>query len=87
MDESKRTESLAALSLDELVDFFDSEDMGDVWDDLPEASFELRPASGKRLLAVNETLAKELSDIAHSRKVSTESLVEMFLWEKVREAA
>ncbi|MBI3961032.1 MAG: hypothetical protein HY328_19645 [Chloroflexi bacterium] len=87
MQESRRTDELAAMSLDELIAFFESEDLGDLWDELPEAHFDLQPAGGKRLLAVNETLAKELVDIAQSRKVSTESLVETFLWEKVREAA
>lgn len=87
MQESKQVEPLATLSLDELVAYFEDEDMGDLWDTLPEVSFDVRPARGKRLLAVTERLAKELSNIAHSRKVSTESLVETFLWEKVREAA
>ena len=87
MTENRLTSELEAMSIDELVTVFDNEDMGDVWDALPEVEFDIQPAGRKRLLAVNETLAKELADIAQSRKISTESLVEMCLREKVREGA
>lgn len=87
MAENKQLRDVEAMSLDELVEFFDNEDLGDLWDTLPEVEFTARPHNRKRLLAVNENLARELMGIARARDVSTESLVEMFLWEKVREAA
>lgn len=87
MSENKLISQVEEMSLDELVDFFDNEDMSKLWDALPEVEFDIQPMRHKRLFAVDEALAKELVGLAHSKAISTESLVEMFLWEKVREAA
>jgi len=36
-------------SLDDLVEFFDSKDLGDFWEDLPEAKFDVNIKSKKYL--------------------------------------
>jgi len=86
MSENELIGQVEEMSLDELVDFFDNEDMSELWDALPEVEFDVQPMRHKRLFAVDDVLAKELVGLAQSKAISTESLVEMFLWEKVREA-
>ena len=41
-------------SVDELVEFFDKHDMGDYWDRLPKATFEVKIKTRKHLVAIDE---------------------------------
>jgi len=50
-----KAKSLPRLnSVDELVEFFDKYDMGDNWDRLPKAEFEVKIKTRKRLVAIDE---------------------------------
>ena len=40
-------------SLDDLVEFFDSQDLGDFWEDLPEAKFDVNIKSKKHLFTLD----------------------------------
>ncbi len=51
-------------SLDEIVDFFDSHDMGDYWSAMPETSFAIDIESSKHLVAIDVQLAGKLAQIA-----------------------
>jgi len=72
-------------SLDELVDFFDTHDLGDYWDDLPEAHFDVDIKSRKHLFTLDDDLANRLTEIARSKQVSSETLVNNWLKEKIFE--
>ncbi|MBN1891006.1 MAG: hypothetical protein JW850_23620 [Thermoflexales bacterium] len=41
MEENKAATLPRFWSLDELVEFFDTNDMGDYWDEMPQADFEI----------------------------------------------
>ncbi|RKZ50205.1 MAG: hypothetical protein DRR08_30550 [Candidatus Parabeggiatoa sp. nov. 2] len=41
-------------SLNELIEFFDTHDMGEYWDDMPEVHFEVNITSRKHLIEIDE---------------------------------
>lgn len=74
-------------SLDELVEFFDSHDLGEYWDQMPEVHFEVGIKRKAHLFTLNADLASELMRIAESRQVSSEALIHTWLREKILEQA
>jgi hypothetical protein len=74
-------------SLDELVEFFDTHDMGDYWKQMPEASFDINIKRRKHLVAIDEEIVPQLNEIAKSRKVSSEKLINTWLKEKLSKAS
>ncbi|MDQ3684811.1 MAG: BrnA antitoxin family protein [Acidobacteriota bacterium] len=83
MAESKSHETIPSGSLDELVEFFDTHDMGERWEQMPEADFDVDIKSKKHLVAIEGKLAGELTEIAKSQQTSVESLVDSWLREKI----
>ena len=74
-------------SLDELVDFFDSQDMGDHLDSLPEVQFDVDIRRRRHFVEIDEGLISELARIAEAQRVSAEELVDAWLREKIATAA
>jgi hypothetical protein len=72
-------------ALDELVEFFDSHDWGDYLDQMPEVNFEVDIKSRTHLFALDIELASKLTEIAKSRKVPSEALINAWLREKILE--
>jgi len=70
-------------SLEELVEYFDAHDLGEHSDRMPEAQFEADFKRRHRLVSIEEDLMSTLSEIAQSRQVSVEVLIEAWLKEKV----
>jgi len=68
-------------STQKLVDFFDSNDMGDF--DLPEVEFEVDLQTREFLLPIDEVLMLKIIHSAQTRGVSTQELVRGWLEEKV----
>lgn len=73
-------------SINELVDFFETHDMGDYWEQMPEADFEIKIKRRKHLVALEEDIAAKITKIAKAKKVSSESLINTWLKEKLRKA-
>jgi hypothetical protein len=74
-------------SLDELVEFFDTHDMGEYWDEMPEASFDINIKKRKHLVAIDEEIIPKLNEIAKSKEVSSEKLINSWLKEKISKAS
>ncbi|MBM3157207.1 MAG: hypothetical protein FJ004_07970 [Chloroflexi bacterium] len=72
-------------SLDELVEFFDSRDMGDYVKDMPEAKFKVDIKRRTHLFALDAELAGKLTEIAKSKQTSAESLINTWLKEKIQQ--
>jgi len=72
-------------SLDELVKFFDTHDLGEYWDEMPEAHFEVDIKRRTHLFALDAELADKLTEIAKSRQMSSDSLLNAWLKEKIQE--
>jgi len=74
------------LSHAELVELFETQDMGELWDQMPEADFDIEIRRRKHLVALDDDLAGKVTKIARSRHVSSESLVNALLREKLAES-
>ena len=74
-------------SIDELVQFFDTHDMGEYQEELPEKHFDVDIKKQSFLISVNEELMKKLSEVARAQHTTTEALVNAWLKEKVAQAA
>jgi hypothetical protein len=85
MQESKSMRLPSFVSLDELVEFFDTNDMGEYWDKMPEADFEVHIKRRGRLFTLNEELDDKLTQIARLRRISCEALINSWLKEKIEE--
>jgi hypothetical protein len=70
-------------SLDKLVEFFDTHDMGDYWDRLPKADFDVNVRTRKHLVAIDKGLLPRLDEIAKSKRVPTQKLINVWLREKI----
>jgi CopG antitoxin of type II toxin-antitoxin system len=83
MAANKKDELPKTDSLDELVEFFDTHDMGEYWDRMPEAGLDIDIRQRKHLVALDDDLAGKVARVARSRHVSSESLVNSLLREKL----
>ncbi len=72
-------------SLDELVKFFDTHDLGEYWTEMPEAHFEVEIKRKTHLFVIDTELANKLTEIAESREISSEALINVWLKEKIQE--
>ncbi len=80
-NDSQRLPSFA--SLDELVEFFDTHDMGEYEEDLPEAHFEVNLQRKTHLVAIDEEINNRLTEIAEQERTPAESLVNSWLKERI----
>jgi translation initiation factor RLI1 len=74
-------------STDELVNFFETHDMGDYWEQMPEADFEIKIKRRQHLIALEEDVVTKVTEIAKAKKVSSEALINTWLKEKLRKAS
>ncbi len=72
-------------SLDELVNFFDTHDLGEYWSEMPDAHFEVDIKRKTHLFAIDTELANKLTEIAKNREISSEALINTWLKEKIQE--
>ncbi len=72
-------------SLDELVNFFDTHDMGEFYEQMPKANFEVDISRRQYLFALDAEVARKLTEIAKSRKITSEALANAWLIEKIKE--
>ena len=71
-------------SIDGLVEFFDTHDMGEYWDQLPEVDFKINIKKRRHLVAIDEEIIPELTRIAKSKRVRSEKLINAWLREKIQ---
>ena len=73
-------------SYEEIAEFWDAHSLADYWDQTEPAAFEISPELHRRyLVAVEPDLLNRLRQAAHARGVSTESLINLFLEQHLRE--
>ncbi len=73
-------------SIEEAAEFWDTHDLADYWDLTREAQFEVDIERRVSLTALEPELAKKLTARARSQGVSTETLINVWLAEKLMEA-
>lgn len=72
-------------TIEEAAEFWDTHDLADYWDLTEEVDFEVDLRHRRYLVALEPDLAERLSTEAHKRGVSAETLVNLWLSEKLRE--
>lgn len=82
MTKSKSSKRSSSQSISSLVQLFDTHDMGDYWQEMAEADFEVDITTNKRLVAIEAHLLDKLNEIAQSKQVSAETLIDTWLREK-----
>lgn len=63
------------LPIRELVKFFDSRDLGDYWDSLPEVDFEIEIRTRRNLFRIEDKVARKLNQIARKKKIPSQVLI------------
>jgi hypothetical protein len=87
MEKNKPKALPRSKTLKDLVDFFETHDMGDYWEKMPKAHFDVNIRKRKHLVALEEDIVDKLTEIAKSKKVSSESLINTWLKDKIRRTA
>ncbi len=72
-------------SLDRLVRFFESHDMGEYWNQMPEAEFEVNIKKRMHLISIDPKISEKLTRIARSKRTSSEKLVNSWLRERIQQ--
>lgn len=75
------------MSIEEAAEFWDNHDLADYWDLTEEVEFEVNLQRRRYLVAVDPELAEKLAAEAHRRGLSTETLVNLWLNEKLQQMA
>jgi hypothetical protein len=78
-----RTPISGASSYRELGDYWDSHDLGEVWDATREVELEVDLRSRRRYVSLEPALSRRVAEIARTRGVSPETLVNLWVREKV----
>jgi hypothetical protein len=85
MSENKSSIS-QAQSYQEMGEFWDTHEVTDYWDQTEAVEFEVDIQSEVRYCALEKTLAAKVSEIAWQKGISVETLVNLWVREKVEEA-
>ena len=73
-------------SYKEVGEFWDNHDLGEYWDRTKPAEFDVDIQSQSIYYAVDAGLSQEVQAIARERGISAETLLNLWLQEKLREA-
>ncbi|MCP4599295.1 MAG: hypothetical protein GY847_01950 [Proteobacteria bacterium] len=84
MDENKSSIS-QAQSYKEIGEFWDTHDLADHWDQTEPVEFEVDIQSEVRYYPLESTLAASIAEIARQRGVSVETLLNLWVQEKLQE--
>ena len=87
MARSKSQTHPVPKKLNNLIEFFETHDMGEYWEQMPEAQFEIDIKKRTHLVAIDEDVADQITAIAKSKKTSSEALINTWLKEKIRKAS
>lgn len=84
MSENKKIPKLN--SYEAIGEFWDTHSLADYWDQTKPADFEIDPDARRRyLVAVDPGLLKQIQKVARQRGLATESLVNLFLAQRLQE--
>jgi hypothetical protein len=82
MSESKPSIS-KGRSYEEIGEYWDSHDASEAWDQGKPVEFEIDVKAGKRYFPIEKNLSQKLDQIARSQGVSAETLINLWLQEKI----
>lgn len=74
-----------ATSYKEIGEFWDTHDVSDFWDKTKEVSFEVDIESEVTYYAVDKVLSEKVQEIALKRGVTADTLINLWVQEKLKE--
>lgn len=74
-----------ATSYKEIGEFWDRQDLSEVWDKTKETAFDVNIESEITYYAVDRRLSEQLETLAQKRGVTADTLINLWLQEKLRE--
>lgn len=74
-------------SVKEASDFWDTHDITDYWDKTKEVEFEVEVPKEPRYIALEEQIAKDVLEVAKEKHVSIETLINLWLKERLSPSA
>lgn len=83
MKKSRRSHIPKFKSIHELSEFFETHDMGDYWNKMPKADFEIDVKKKTHVFALDDDLAEKLTSISKAKGIPSEQRVNVFLREKL----
>ena len=86
MAESKSQSLPQWRSLDELVDYFNTHDMGKYLEKMPEVKMEVDIKRKRHLVAIDDDTLAKINEAAKRKSVSSEELINMWLRDKLLES-
>jgi hypothetical protein len=84
-DKTPTTKISKARSLDEIADFWDTHSVADYWDETKEVEFEVR-AVRRRRVTLDPDVYQKIETQARTRGILPETLVNLWLTERLQEA-
>ena len=75
-----------AHTLEEIADFWDTHSLDDYWEQTHEAAFEVR-AKRRRRVTLDPDVYAQVETQAHARGISPETLVNLWLAERLKDAS
>jgi ribosomal protein S16 len=87
MARRSRTPLSKAQSYREIGEFWDSHDLGNYWDETEEADFEVELESEATYYALKKGLSQQVRAFAKKEGVSADTLVNLWVQEKLRQEA
>lgn len=85
MSEKNKSSISQAQSYWEIGEFWDTHDLADYWEQTEPAEFEIDLRSEARYYALDTGLAAKVEEIAQRRGVSVETLLNLWVQEKLHE--
>lgn len=86
MDEDKTPPIPEMKGYEEIAEFWDTHSIADYWDQTESAEFEISPDVRRRfIVSVDPDVLARIQRLAHSRGLSTESLVNLLLEQRLHE--
>ena len=86
MRESRKEKIPSFKSIEEFQDFWDTHDVADYWDKTKAAEFTVTASKRKSYFAIDSDLAQAIFEVAERHGISTETMVNLWLKEKLAEA-
>jgi hypothetical protein len=71
-------------SVNALADLFDNNDFGNVWEQMPEAKFEIDLKTHKHLVEIEEDVVVGIEKIAKEKHITSANLINSWLKERLQ---
>jgi hypothetical protein len=84
MSRGKSTISKSS-SYQEIGEYWDKHDLADIWEQTEQVQFDINIQSERRYFAVEYSISEKIIKIAKRRGISTETLINLWLKEKINQ--